>query len=346
MNNQSDQSPASANDDRQLLEKLLQRSYDEQRASRRWGVFFKILTFVYLLVVLVAFLPQSKGFFGKQPKFADHKQHTALVDIEGAITPEQSANANAVVTALRAAFEDEQTKAILIKINSPGGSPVQAGYIYDEIRRLRQEYPAIGVYAVIAELGASAAYYIASAADEIYADKASLVGSIGVTGAGFGFVEAIKKLGIERRNFTSGKHKSFLDPFQPLDPQEKAFWEQVMATVHQQFITAVETGRGDRLVKTQDLYSGLIWPGEDALELGLIDGLGSPGYVAREIIGEEKIVNFTLPHSPLEKLTKLLGASVGEGIVERLGLSHDRSSYAPSLLPASIEALHGNHSQH
>ena len=243
------------------------------------------------------------------------------------------ASADAIVTGLRNAFDDDNTKAILIRINSPGGSPVQAGYVYDEINRLRKEHPGIKVYAVIAELGASAAYYIASAADQIYADKASLVGSIGVTSAGFGFVEAIDKLGIERRNITAGEHKSFLDPFQPLREDEKAFWTEVMTVVHQQFIHAVETGRGERLKPNDDLYTGLIWPGEKALELGLIDGLGSPGYVAREIIGERKIVNFTPRVSPLKTLTQLLGASAGKAIVSQLMSQQNQGPSELMLLP-------------
>lgn len=307
-------SPNNTSDHNKLIETMLLRSGDEQKKARRWSVFFKSLTFIYLFFILFAFLPQTKSLLGSGPQFADHKQHTALIDINGVIAHDQAANANAVAGSLRRAFEDENTKAILIKINSPGGSPVQAGYIYDEILRLRKEHTDIKIYAVIAELGASAAYYIAAAADEIYADKASLVGSIGVTAAGFGFVETIDKLGIERRNFTSGKHKSFLDPFQPLKEDEKLFWEDVMGVVHKQFINAVENGRGKRLQKTDDLYSGLIWTGEQAKEIGLIDGLGSPGYVAREIIKEEKIINFTARQSPLKSLTKLLGASIGEGM--------------------------------
>lgn len=310
----SNPSDSTATENNQLIEKILLRSGDEQKKARRWSVFFKSLTFLYLFFILFSFLPQMKGLLSSPSKFADHEQHTALIHINGVIAHDQTANANAVSGSLRKAFEDENTKAVLLSINSPGGSPVQAGYIYDEINRLQTKHPAIKVYAVIADLGASAAYYIASAADEIYADKASLVGSIGVTAAGFGFVETIDKLGIERRNFTSGKHKSFLDPFQPLKQDEKIFWEDVMNVVHQQFITAVENGRGSRLNKSNELYSGLIWTGEQAKTIGLIDGLGSPGYVAREIIKEEKIISFTAIPSPLKSFTKLLGTSIGTGI--------------------------------
>ena len=314
MNTTHQNSTGDSDGNQKIIEKILLQNSEEQRKTRRIGVVFKSLTFLYLFFVLFAFLPQTQGFLAKTGKYDDHPQHTALLTIDGTIASEQPANANAIVSGLRNAFEDEATKAVLLKINSPGGSPVQAGYIYDEIIRLRAEHPTIKVYAVIAELGASAAYYIAAAADEIYADKASLVGSIGVTGAGFGFVDAIDKLGVERRNFTSGEHKSFLDPFQPLKAEEKVFWEGVMAVVHKQFIDAVEAGRGDRLKKTEQLYSGLIWPGETALGLGLIDGLGSPGFVAREVIKEPKVVNFTPQPSPLHKFAKLLGTSAGEGV--------------------------------
>jgi protease-4 len=195
---------------------------------------------------------------------------------------------------------------IVLRINSPGGSPVQAGYVYDEIKRLRALHPQVKVYAVIADIGASGAYYIAAAADQIYADKASLVGSIGVVSSSFGFVDALKKLGVERRLFTSGEHKGFLDPFSPLNPQEQAYWQQVLDVTHRQFIEQVKAGRGSRLnsEKSDLLFSGLVWSGEQARELGLIDGLGSPGYVAREVIGAEQIVNYTEKPTPFEKLAR------------------------------------------
>lgn len=319
-----------------IIEKLLLAGVEEQRKSRRWGTVFKGLTFVYLFVVLIAVLPQSQQLLRPAAPFSDHPRHTALIDIQGAIMADEAASADAIVGGLRAAFEDENTEAILLRINSPGGSPVQAGYIYDEIVRLKTEHPDIKLYAVIMELGASAAYYIAAAADEIYADKASLVGSIGVTGAGFGFVEAIDKLGIERRNFTAGEHKSFLDPFQPLKQDEQAFWGDVMATIHNQFIDAVERGRGDRLTvaadqRQQQLYSGLIWPGEQALTLGLVDGLGSAGHVARDVIGEEKIVDFSPRPSPLEQFSRMLGASAAEGLMNYLLNSQQRALSAPMM---------------
>ncbi|MBU2010886.1 MAG: signal peptide peptidase SppA [Gammaproteobacteria bacterium] len=301
-----------------LLEKTLLAGVQEQRRARRWGIFFKLLTFIYLFGALVLFSPalqfgSSKGAEGS---------HTAVINVRGMIADEEPASADNVVGALRAAFEDANTKGVVLRINSPGGSPVQSGYIYDEIRRLRGEHPTIKVYAVITDLGASGAYYIASAADEIYADKSSLVGSIGVTAATFGFVDTMEKLGVERRVYTAGEHKAFLDPFQPEKPEETQFWRGVLAATHQQFIDSVKRGRGDRLQEEQhpELFSGLIWSGEQALELGLIDGLGSTAHVAREVIGEPELVDFTVKESPLDRFTKKLGAGVAERLAILVGV--------------------------
>jgi protease-4 len=233
----------------------------------------------------------------------------------------EEASADLIVTGLRNAFDADGVKAVILRINSPGGSPVQSGYVYDEIMRLRELNPDIPVYAVISDLGASGAYYIAAAASEIYADKASLVGSIGVVGSGFGFVDAMEKLGVERRQFTAGEHKAFLDPFTPLNKEEKAFWEGVLSTTHEQFITQVKKGRGDRLADDAKLFSGLVWTGEQALSLGLIDGLGSSSYVARELVGAEKIVDFTPQPTPLEALVGRFGASMGKSLATAFGVS-------------------------
>ncbi|WP_213663818.1 signal peptide peptidase SppA [Stutzerimonas stutzeri] len=301
-----------------LLEKTLQAGIQEQRRARRWGIFFKLLTFIYLFGALMVFSPAWQ--FGKDK--AARESHTAVINVRGMIADEESASADNIVGALRAAFEDTNTKGIVLRINSPGGSPVQSGYVYDEIRRLRGEYPAIKVYAVITDLGASGAYYIASAADEIYADKSSLVGSIGVTAATFGFVGVMQKLGVERRVYTSGEHKAFLDPFQPQKPEETEFWREVLATTHRQFIDSVKRGRGDRLQVAEhpELFSGLVWSGEQALELGLIDGLGSTAHVAREVIGEPELVDFTVKESPIDRFTKKLGAGVAERLALLVGL--------------------------
>ena len=300
-----------------LLEKTLQVGVQEQRRARRWGIFFKLLTFVYLFGALMLFTPSLK--LDRSAASAD--SHTALIEVRGMIMADEEASADNIVGSLRAAFKDEKTKGIVLRINSPGGSPVQSGYVYDEIKRLRGEYPEIKVYAVISDLGASGAYYIASAADQIYADKASLVGSLGVTAATFGFVGAMEKLGVDRRVYTSGEHKAFLDPFQPQKEEETLFWKGVLETTHQQFIDSVKQGRGDRLKVEEypELFSGLIWSGEQALQLGLVDALGSSSYVAREVIGAKTIVDFTQEESPLDRFTKKLGASVAEHLALWMG---------------------------
>ena len=301
-----------------LLEKTLLAGVQEQKRARRWGIFFKLLTFVYLFGALALFAPQMD----LQDAAARGKAHTAVVEVRGMIADQEPASADNVVGSLRAAFKDPNTKGVVLRINSPGGSPVQSGYIYDEIRRLRGEYPAVKVYAVIADLGASGAYYIASAADAIYADKASLVGSIGVTASGFGFVEAMGKLGVERRLYTSGEHKAFLDPFVPQKDDETRFWGAVLETTHKQFIASVKQGRGERLKDEEhpELFSGLVWSGEQAVGLGLVDGLGSASYVAREVIGEKNLVDFTVEESTIDRFAKKLGAGVAEQLSLWMGL--------------------------
>lgn len=300
-----------------LLEKTLLASVQEQRRSRRWGIFFKFLTFIYLFGALVLFTP----LMDMEKSATRGAGYTAVIDVTGVIADKEAASADNIVGSLRAAFEDPKVKGIVLRINSPGGSPVQSGYVYDEIRRLRGLYADTKVYAVISDLGASGAYYIASAADQIYADKASLVGSIGVTAAGYGFVGTMEKLGVERRAYTSGEHKSFLDPFQPQKPDETKFWQGVLDTTHQQFIASVKQGRGDRL-KDKDhpeLFSGLIWSGQQALQLGLIDGLGNTSSVARDVIGEKELVDFTIQESPFDRFSKKLGASVAEQLAMWMG---------------------------
>ncbi|MGQ7814789.1 signal peptide peptidase SppA [Metapseudomonas furukawaii] len=300
-----------------LLERAVLAGVQEQRRARRWGIFFKLLTFLYLFIALLLLSPA----LDLQKTAARGEVHTALVEVRGMIADEEAASADNIVTALRAAFEDSKTKGVVLRINSPGGSPVQSGYIYDEIRRLRDEHKDIKVYAVISDLGASGAYYIASAADEIYADKASLVGSIGVTAASFGFVDAMGKLGVERRVYTSGEHKAFLDPFQPQKPEETEFWQGVLKTTHQQFIESVKRGRGDRLKVSEhpELFSGLVWSGEQALELGLVDKLGNASFVAREVIGAKDIVDYTVQESPFDRFSKKFGTAVAERLALWMG---------------------------
>jgi len=300
-----------------LIEKMLLSSQKEQRRARRWGIFFKSLTFVYLFAILLMFRSGSIS----ENSMVHTGPHTAVVRVEGLISEDEVSSAANIISGLRKAFEDTNTQGIILAINSPGGTPVQAGYIYDEIKRLRGLHPAIRVYAVISDLGASGGYYVASAADEIYADKASLVGSIGVISSGFGFVNTMEKLGVERRLYTAGENKAFLDSFSPQKDGEVEFWEEVLAVTHRQFIDQVKAGRGDRLADDDRLFTGLIWSGEQALDLGLIDGLGNASYVAREIIGEEEMVDFTPRLSPFESFVQQFGVAVGGEIGQLLGFN-------------------------
>jgi protease IV len=309
--------PDSEHRDWLLVSSLAQNILREQKRARRWGIFFKLLTFSYLLLLTIMIVSdgQQMGSVGIA------KPHVGLIKINGVIAADEVSNADTIITGLRQAFANDNSKAIMLSINSPGGSPVQAGYIYDEILRLRVEYPDKKLYAVISELGASGAYYIAAAADEIYADKASLVGSIGVTASGFGYVDALKKLGVERRHFVAGEHKTFLDPFSPLEEDEVSFWNAVLKKTHEQFIRVVKQGRGDRLAESDELFSGLVWNGEQALALGLIDGLGSASYVARQVIGTKELHDYTPRQSPVEELTRKFGVAVGSGVAQAVGLS-------------------------
>jgi len=316
MFDQKDESQKNQDREWQLLEKLAMSSVEEQRKSRRWGIFFKLLTLVYLIGALVLFSGRTGEIGAGATK---HKQpHTAVVRVYGPIMDEQEASAGAINHALREAFENKQAKAVVLAINSPGGSPVHAGYVYDEIERLKALNPEKKVYAVISDLGASAAYYIAAAADEIYADKASLVGSIGVISASFGFSGAMEKLGVERRVITAGENKAFLDPYQPWKAEEKAFWAESLGIIHEQFIGLVKKGRGERLQGGDELFGGYIWTGEQAVDKGLIDGLASVRSVARDIVGEEELVDYTVQADPFEKLMKNLGVGMAQAFSQAL----------------------------
>lgn len=298
--------------EKKLVTKLAEASLREQKRARRWSIFFKLLTFGYLITLLIMF---SKSEISSNKLAANH---TALVDLYGLIAEGEKASSDNIVTALRDAFKDKRTSGVILRINSPGGTPVQAGYIYDEIIRLREKYPDIPLYAVISDMCASGGYYVAAAADKIYADKASIVGSIGVRMDNFGFVEAMKKLGIERRTLTAGKNKALLDPFAPVDKEVNKHMQTMLQSIHQQFIDAVKTGRGDRLKQdVEGLFSGLIWTGEQSLEIGLVDELASSGYVAREIIGEENIVNFTVTDDLLDRLAKRVGATMASILIQK-----------------------------
>lgn len=295
--------------EQKLIEEVVLSHVTEQRRRRRWGIFFKS-AFLCLIVGSIAYNVFSEGLsVTKHP-------HTALIDINGIISQEGVA-ADDVSASLRQAFDEPNAKGIILRINSPGGSPVQAGYIYDEIMRLKALSPEKKVYAVIVDLGASAAYYIASAADMIYADKASIVGSIGVIMPNYGVVEVMKKIGVEQRTLTSGEHKNLLDPMSPVKPDEKAFVENTLKIVHHQFIKAVKDGRGARLKDDPKLFTGLFWPGEQAVSLGLIDGLGSAGFVAREVIKAEDIYDYTYVPSLADKLSKRFGTQM-KGQIKQL----------------------------
>lgn len=299
--------------EREVITQLAESSLKEQRRARRWGIFFKILTFTYIAAFFY--------MYGNTDISNVHisERHTALVELDGVIAEDQLASADNIVTALRDAFDNKKSAGVILRINSPGGSPVQSGYIYDEIVRLRKEHPDTPLYAVVTDICASGGYYIASAADKIYADKASIVGSIGVRMDNFGFVDAINKLGIERRTLTAGENKALLDPFLPEDENIRAHMQNMLTEIHQQFINSVKDGRGDRLDTSVDgVFSGLIWTGETAVKIGLVDELASASYVAREVIGEEVIVNYTVQDDILERFAQRLGSTVAQVISTQL----------------------------
>ena len=294
-----------------LVEKLATDALKERRRSRRWGIFFKLLTFAYLVAVFVLLVPSewSETGMGKE------EQHTAVVDLEGLIAAGEKASADNVITGLRDAFEDEDTAAVILRINSPGGSPVQSSYMYKEILRLREKYPDTALYAVVSDVCASGGYYVASAADEIYVDESSVIGSIGVLMNGFGFVDAMNEFGVERRLMTAGEHKGILDPFSPMSEFDKEHAAELLTGLHQTFIESVKAGRGDRLKGDDEvLFSGLFWSGREGIELGLADAIGSAGYVAREVVGVEEIVDFTSKEDPFERLARRFGAAAGEAL--------------------------------
>lgn len=300
----------STNDDaeRGALERLLLAHLAEQRKTRRWSLFFKSLGFIWLFLVVFMVMSHEDGHF------ASVKPHTALIDLKGEIGGNDGITADALISALDSAFEDKHAQAVVLRINSPGGSPVQAGQVYDEIRRLRGKYPKTPLYVVVDDICASGGYYIAAAADKIFVDKASLVGSIGVLMDGFGFTEAMKKVGVERRLITAGDNKGFLDPFSPLVPRQEAHARNMLAEVHQQFIQKVRQGRGKRLKETPDMFSGLVWSGARSIDLGLADALGSLDYVAREVVKAEDIVDYSPQESLADRLARRIGTALGDAV--------------------------------
>lgn len=303
-------SPQNPNDapnwERQTLEKLAFAALDEQRAKRRWGIFFKFLGFVYLLVVLIAVVD-----WGAE---AEHQErHTALVNLNGVIQSKGEANGENMIAALNSAFEAKNSVGIILRINSPGGSPVQAGIISDEIRRLRGKHPDKLLYAVVEDMCASGGYFVAAAADKIYVNKASIVGSIGVLMDGFGFTGVMDKVGVERRLLTAGDNKGFLDPFSPQAPQHKEHAQILLNDIHKQFIDVVKAGRGKRLKESPDMFSGLMWTGVQSVELGLADDFGSVDSVARDVLKAEKVLDYSVKDNIAERFAKRLGASTFAG---------------------------------
>jgi protease-4 len=300
--------------ERELIEKLATAALKEQRRSRRWGIFFKLLTFAYVtVIILLAVDWKSVG--------ESAGKHTALVEVNGLIAPGNDASADRVNAALQAAFKDKNTRGVVVRINSPGGSPVQAQTIYEEMRRLRRKYANVPLYAVVEDLCASGGYYVAAGADRIFVGKSSIVGSIGVRMDGFGVTGLMEKLGVERRLLTAGENKGFMDPFLPLDEKQKQHAQAMLDDIHQQFIGVVREGRGKRLKETPDMFSGLIWTGQRSVELGLADGFGSLDYVAREVIKAEDIVDYTQKENLAEKVARRFGAGAASAVLE-LALRH------------------------
>jgi len=298
----------SAHWERQTIQKVLLEHITEQRRARRWSIFFKLVTLSIFIFFMYWIFSSSSNKDITTPVLT--KAHTALIDVHGEISVDQEASASRIRSALKSAFENRNVKAVVLRINSPGGSPVQARQVFNEILYLKSKYPGIKVYSAIEDVGASAAYLIAAASDAIYADKTSLVGSIGVRMDSFGFVDAMQKVGVERRLYAAGKHKTILDPFSPRNPEDDAFIKQQLDELHQIFIANVRQGRGNRLKDNPEIFSGLFWIGEDALKLGLIDGYGDAQYIAREIVKAEDLVDYTPATGILDKLTTRLGASV------------------------------------
>jgi len=308
----SQQSPNDAKWQRDVIEKLAFAAINEQKTARRWSTLFKGLAFIYFLILILMAL----GIVSNGKK--TYEAHTALIDISGVIEAGGEVNADAVLSSLRDAYDNKATKGIILRINSPGGSPVQAGIINDEIKRLRKLHADIPVYAVVEDICASGGYYIAAAADKIYVDKASIVGSIGVLMDGYGFTEIMKKVGVERRLMTAGENKAMLDPFSPVNPKHQQLAQAMLNEVHEQFKTVVRQGRGSRLKETPEVFSGLFWSGEQSIKLGLADALGSTDYVAREVIKQEDIVDFTYQDDFASRIAKRIGAGVSATIGEVL----------------------------
>jgi protease IV len=293
-----------------VIEKLAYSSLDEQRKTRRWGILFKTLTFGYLFIVLFLVM----GWLGGNDAGVMSGKFTALVELDGEIAAKNQASADNLNASLQAAFKDKGTQGVVLRINSPGGSPVQSGLVNDEIRRLRSLYPQIPLYVVVEDVCASGGYYIAAAADKIFVNKASIVGSIGVLMDGYGFTGTMEKLGVERRLLTAGENKAIMDPFSARNPKHEAFTKGLLGEIHQQFIDVVKEGRGKRLKESPEIFSGLFWSGQKSIELGLADEIGSLESVARDVIKAENIVDFTAHDGLADRLAKRFGAGVASAL--------------------------------
>ncbi len=303
--------PGNDKHSQRIIDRLVFAAIKEQTRARRWRVGFMLFFIVYLSVVTIMFFAETDD----RSLAVDGEKHTALVKLSGVIASGEAAGSENVIAGLKAAFKHDDTAGVVLEINSPGGSPVQAAYIFDEIMRLKQKHKSIPVYAVVADIAASGGYFVAAAADKIYANQSSLVGSIGVRMDAFGFVELMKKIGVERRLLTAGENKGLFDPFLPEKSEQKAHLQSMLDEVHGHFITAVKRGRGDRLVVNEDTFSGLIWSGEKALGLGLVDAYGTKHSVAREL-GAEEVVDFTPKANLLERIAARIGSSAGREISE------------------------------
>ena len=314
-----DQLPSQPGWERELVSKLALANVRELAAKRRWSIFFKLLWIIIAALIFAWF----NGWIGHGLSTNDVVgRHTALVKMEGEIADGTKASAENINAALAAAFKDTDSVAVILNINSPGGSPVQSARIYNEIKRLRKDNPEKPLYVVVDELCASGGYFVAAAADKIYVDPSSLVGSIGVIFQGFGADKAMEKLGIENRTVTAGENKAFMDPFAPMKPEHKLHLEAMLADVHQQFIKAVKEGRGTRLKDTTPgLFSGLIWSGNKAIELGLVDATGSVGSVARDVVKAEDLVDYTIEENTFDKFARRIGASFGAGVIQAVNKS-------------------------
>lgn len=292
--------------ERTLLEQLARESLEERRQARRWGIFWKGSVLGLFLLCALAVVGVVVG--SREKICLD--RCTALVEVRGELDSTGRASAERVIAGLHAAFKHTGTKGVVVRVNSPGGSPVQAGQIYDEMRRLRGAHPDLPLYVVVDDIAASGGYYVAAAGDRIFVDKASVIGSIGVIMEGFGLVGAIDKLGVERRVITAGENKAMLDPFEPVDPKQRAYVQQMLDEIHEQFITAVRTGRGERLKEEPGMFSGLVWNGKRAIELGLADAFGNLDYVAREVVKAEEIVDFTPEDDLADRVARRFGATL------------------------------------